>query len=159
MHRSKVKKHHIRHMIYQSAQSSNVQLSTMTTSRNMEDTFTGCNTGMSRRHSLTTIFNSVYILCWDLRIILLASGNLQFSKMAAELELENQSRDTVSPPQLHTHSNGGTPKIHSHVLHISLTLSRLMTYIYIYIYICRTAQLTSRCCIFYLFNKYTYWIF
>jgi len=23
----------------------------------------------------------------------------------------------------------------------------------------RTALLTSRCCIFYLFNKYTYWIF
>jgi len=29
--------------------------------------------------------------------------------MAAELELENQSRDTVSPPQFHTHSNGETP--------------------------------------------------
>jgi len=40
--------------------------------------------------------------------------------MAAELELGNQSRDTVSPPQLHTHSNGGTPTIHSHALHISL---------------------------------------
>jgi len=36
----------------------------------------------------------------------------------------------------------------------SLTFSRLMThiYIYIYIYICRTAPLTSRCCILYIYS-------
>ena len=37
-----------------------------------------------------------------------------------------------------------------------LTFSRLMTYIYIYIYIytyiCRTAPLTSRCCILYIYS-------
>ena len=37
--------------------------------------------------------------------------------------------------------------------HYSLTFSRLMTYmyIYIYIYIYRTAPLTSRCCILYIY--------
>jgi hypothetical protein len=44
--------------------------------------------------------------------------------MAAELELENQSRDTVSPPQFHTQSDGGTPTIHSHALHVSLLIRR-----------------------------------
>ena len=33
-----------------------------------------------------------------------------------------------------------------------LTFSHLMTYIYIYIYICRTAPLTSRCCILYIYS-------
>ena len=35
---------------------------------------------------------------------------------------------------------------------ILLTFSRLMTYIYIYIYICRTAPLTSRRCILYIYS-------
>ena len=42
----------------------------------------------------------------------------------------------------------------------SLTFSRLMTYIYIYIhiyiYICRTAPLTSRCCILYIYSTNIY---
>ena len=40
---------------------------------------------------------------------------------------------------------------------VLLTFSRLMTYIYIYIYIyiCRTAPLTSRCCIFYIYSTNT----
>ena len=37
-----------------------------------------------------------------------------------------------------------------------LNFSRLMTYIYIYIYICRTAALTSRCCILYIFIQQIY---
>jgi hypothetical protein len=40
--------------------------------------------------------------------------------MAAELELENQSRDTVSPPQIHTHGGGGTPTIHLYAKHVTL---------------------------------------
>ena len=38
-----------------------------------------------------------------------------------------------------------------------LTFSRLTTYIYIYIYIyiCRTAPLTSRCCILYIYSTNT----
>ena len=35
---------------------------------------------------------------------------------------------------------------------ILLTFSCLMTHTYIYIYICRTAQLTSRCCILYIYS-------
>ena len=35
---------------------------------------------------------------------------------------------------------------------ICLTFSRLTTYIYIYIYIWRTAPLTSRCCVLYIYS-------
>ena len=38
------------------------------------------------------------------------------------------------------------------ILMNKLTFSHLMTYIYIYIYICRTAPLTSRCCILYIYS-------
>ena len=40
----------------------------------------------------------------------------------------------------------------SHKGYDCLTFSRLMTYIYIYIYICRTAPLTSSCCILYIYS-------
>ena len=37
-------------------------------------------------------------------------------------------------------------------INIILTFSPLLTYIYIYIYMCRTAPLTSRCCILYIYS-------
>ena len=42
-----------------------------------------------------------------------------------------------------------------HTGRFCLTFSRLMTYIYIYIYIYRTAPLTSRCCILYVYSTIT----